>query len=254
MTFISHHFKHYLKHYRRAAFIHLSALLCLIAFTAHQANAGEKVFTAIYASEYSGMDIEITRTLEFLGNNQYSYNFDADSALARIKESSRFTLVKGQYQPASYNYEKKVFGFGGKESIKFNWESKQADYYKGGKKLHRHSIEQGVLDSSLYQLQLQRDLFHQQQSFSYRYIQRDKIKERSFRVTGNTTFTVGDKTYPALSLKRDSNDATTSTEIIVIPELYYLIAQIEQEKDGSTFQTRLKQVNLNAEKLAKLYQ
>lgn len=226
----------------------------LLLLSAQFSYASDTIFTAVYASEYSGMDIEITRTLESLGKNQYSYNFDADSTIARIKESSKFSIVEGRFQPLHYSYERKVFGFGDKETVNFDWNKKQASYYEGKKKEHTHAIQDDVLDSSLYQLQLQKDLFHQQQQFNYRYIQRDKLKERSFRVTGKTTYQVNGKTYPALTVKRDSNDPKVSTEIIVIPELYYLIAQIEQEKDGSVFQTSLKSVNLHGDKLAKLYQ
>lgn len=238
--------------------------LCLaVAVSAHVA-AGDKLFTAVYSSEYSGMDIEIVRTLESRGNGLYAYTFDADSAIARIKEDSIFSLDGGQFVPVSYTYERKVFGFGGKESIQFDWDRDTASYSKGKKRQHVHALKEGTLDSSLYQLQLQKDLFHSQPmqsetntpktSYTYTYVQRDKMKRRSFVVTGKTTYTVGEKTYPAIALQRVNENNDKSTEIIVIPELYYLIAQIQQEKDDTTYQTRLTEVSLNAEKLAKLYQ
>ena len=236
----------------------------LAIFLSVSTIAEDKIYTAVYSSEYSGMDIEIVRTLESRGNGQYAYTFDADSAIARIKEDSTFSLEERKFVPQSYTYERKVFGFGGKESIQFAWDKNTAAYNKGKKRQHVHTLQEGTLDSSLYQLQLQRDLFHTQPmqseanasqlTYTYTYVQRDKIKERSFVVTGETTYTIGEKTYPALVLQRVNENADKSTEIIVIPELFYLIAQIQQEKDDTTYQTRLTEVSLNAEKLAKLYQ
>lgn len=209
---------------------------------------------ATYSSEYSGMDIKVTRTLQELGQGQYSYRFDADSTVAGIYEESIFAVEDTIFKPLNYTYERTVFGIRKKENLVFDWQNKQAIYYKKSNRSDTHALTDALtLDSSLYQLQLQKDLYNNAKQLHYTYIQRGKIRQREFRVVKDTSFNLSGKSYPAKLLRRVSENNEKVTEVIVIPELMYIIAQIEQTEDGTTYNTQLTHLSMNADKLAKLY-
>ncbi len=228
----------------------IAALFSLVSL----ACSAENLLQAKYQSQYSGLNVEITRTVSSLEDGTYTFDLDANSAFAKISEKSIFSKPEKDFIPHTYFYIRKVLGISKKERVEFDWKKNIGRYLAGKKKKNKdHPLKKNTLDSSLYQLQLQRDLYNQAPSLSYTYIQRGSLRRRNFVVTGETTYSLNDKSYRAITLKRVSKDPDKHTEIYVIPELMYTIAYIKQVKKSDVYETKLMDITVNVEKLARLY-
>lgn len=242
-------------------FTAIFAAVC--AVVSIQASANTVLFEAKYVAEYTGIDIDIKRSLIALKDNKYAYELVADGGLATIKENSIFSIGDTCLLPLDYYYRRKIMGFGGKEALNFDWNKKQAIYVKDGKKKARHILNIPIYDPALYQLQMQLDLHankhllkdadEKEISLQYRYMHRKKLRDREFRVVGKDTYNLGGTDYEALVVERVSLEPNKTTTIWVLPALYHQIAYIRQIEDGDAQETSLVSFNANTELLTKFY-
>ncbi|WP_086931096.1 hypothetical protein [Agarilytica rhodophyticola] len=226
-------------------------LISLSSFT----HSKENFFTATYSARYSGMDIELTRSLEQLDNQNYVYQLEGKAPLARLEEKSHFKIDNRTLVPIENTYQRKILGVGKKQQLTFDWQAQKA-FYKQDKsaKIITHALPENTLDPSLYQLKLQMDLHHGETELEYNYIQKESFKSRRFEIIGEDSFTLGDKTYPIIVIKRHNpNNNGKYTEIGLIPELFHQIAYIRQVKDGKQHETRLTQFIHDPKNMTKLY-
>jgi len=235
---------------------HLVLGIILLLLGSHTSWADSNIFTATYSSKYSGMDVTVARTLTAREDNTYAFELNARSRLAKIHETSLFDIHQGLFRPHSYTYKRKVFGIGKSEYLDFDWDNNQAHYRKGRKNAKvTHTLTPGVLDSSLYQLSLQKDLYHGVSPLSYRYAQKERIKQRNFEIVEETTFTLEGTELPALRLRRVAQSDQKQTELVVLPTKHYHIAQIKQvQKDGDRYETKLERLTYDASALTKIYE
>ncbi len=249
----------------KRAYAILFAVCCAVFALGSSVTAASKnvLFEARYEAEYTGIDIDITRTLTVIDDNKFSYGLVADGGIATIREYSVFSIGESNLRPLDYNYRRKIMGFGGKEELNFDWKNQQAVYVKNGKKKKRHTLKVPIYDPALYQLQLQLDLYvrNQQSSKSdfaepklkYRYMHKKKLRNREFKVVGKNTFNLQGNQYEALVLERVSLDPNKTTTIWVLPELYYQIAYIRQIEDGESQETSMVGFKADHERLTKFY-
>ena len=191
----------------------------------------EPLFIAVYQGKYSSLNITMTRTLEQSGNN-YRLTSKATSFMARIDESSFFSVKKQQLQPLTYDYSQKIFGVKRHELLTFDWQKNTATFTKNNKTSGSIPLPPYALDPTLYQLQLQRDLTNNptQGELSYTFVRRNQTKTYAFTRQAEDTLQVNGKAYKALIYAR-INSGDRQTRIWLIPDFDYLIAKIQHIED-----------------------
>ena len=206
------------------------------------------LFSANYSGEHSGHKVKANRSLIVHEDGKFEFRSVVKHAIGSITEVSTFDLVDNVIIPTRYHYKRKIFGIGREEWINFDWDKKEAIYeHKGkAKKTTVHQLEAGMLDPSLYQLQLQRDMFQHEgkmpdAGLEYTFVKHRKIKNMPFEQLDNEQIKVGKKEYLAVKLQRvqehqegdqNSNKLTT---VWLAPELHYQIAKIRHIDDGDEF-------------------
>ena len=220
--------------------ITLALLALLLTYLTPARALANPLFEATYEGEYSNLNITMTRTLIKKGNS-YTLSSKAKSFMAKIEESSDFSLFNGRLRPRNYNYERKIFGVKKQEQLAFDWESLSASYTKGKKHEGSQSLSAKALDPTLYQLQLQRDLAQKpdQKSFDYTFVRRNQTKHYHFEREADASMTFKGKPYLATVLTR-TGDGQKETKLWLIPELAYVLAKIRHtDEDGDTYEVLL---------------
>ncbi|HEY7774893.1 MAG TPA: DUF3108 domain-containing protein [Marinagarivorans sp.] len=218
----------------------LMASLLLSALST-QISLAQPLFEAVYEGEYSNFNITMTRTLNG-EKGQYTLDSKAKSFMAKIDERSEFNLEGDHLRPKSYGYERKIFGVKKREDLAFDWKARTATYTKNGDREGQQRLKAGMLDPTLYQLQLQRDLAAnpKQKDFNYTFIRRNQTKTYDFKRTDDGTIALGDKQYSAIVVVR-ADDSKKETRLWLIPELDYVLAKIRHtDEDGDTYEVLLK--------------
>lgn len=247
-------------------------ILVLTALTPMFAISQENtLFSATYKGKLSGFSVKTKRTLIELSPNHYELKSVARNALASITEQSFFqvsapstettssnnaTGTTTQFIPEKYLYERKILGANSQQQLLFDWSNLTAQYIRKDKpkKNKSHQILQGMLDPSLYQLKLQQDAHTGQKTFHYRYPKTWKINTMDFTLNGETTFQLDKTTYDAIQLKRIHQDDEKQTQITLIPDLHFQIAEITHtEEDGKSYSITLTDFRANDTKLHEFY-
>ncbi|GGO88762.1 hypothetical protein GCM10011348_44970 [Marinobacterium nitratireducens] len=210
-------------------------LMPLMLPTALQAS--EPLLESHYEARYRGFDLELARTLTPLGNQRYRFESIADSALARIEESSTFTRdSRGKWTPLEYSYRQKIFGLSKGYELKFDESAGKATYSDGdGKK--QISIEPDTLDPLLYQLRMQHDIARKRGSYSYHFLRRTKLKQYSFKVEGQDVLTLNGEGVEAMRLVKD--DGADDTRIWFSETDGYQLTRMTYTDDGETYEIKL---------------
>lgn len=213
----------------------------LLSVLSTQTSLAQPLFEAVYEGEYSSFDITMTRTLN-VDKGNYTLDSKAKSFMAKIDERSKFNLEGDRLRPQSYDYERKIFGVKKREHLAFDWKALTATYTKNGDHEGKQTLSEGMLDPTLYQLQLQRDLAAnpKQKDFNYTFIRRNQTKTYNFKRSNDDTIALGDKRYKAIVVVR-ADDSKKETRLWLIPELDYVLAKIRHtDDDGDTYEVLLK--------------
>lgn len=208
--------------------------LAALTLTATSAIAqAAPIFSATYEGEYGSLSIEMVRELHAKGANQFELYSKAKSFMASIEESSQFSQQGAAFVPSQYHYKRKIFGVKKEEALQFDWQAKKAIYLKNRDKEATTQLTRGMLDPSLYQLQLQTALASSpaQEEFTVSFARRSQVKNYTFKQVGKSPIAVQGKTYQAVELKR-ANDGDKETQLWFIPELDYTLAKIQHTEDG----------------------
>lgn len=219
----------------------------VILFICFSVNAEEILFSSQYSGELGSYHIVSTRTLTQKDDGSYRFQSIAKHALGSITETTDFRLEKCEIYPTKYHYLRRIIGFKKEESIDYDWKKKQATYRLKGKKSKTfvHDLVPGLLDSSVYQLQLQRDAWQTQGTFNtakpdYTIIAHRKIKSMQFEPLGKENLNIGDKNYSAIKVEMNSPSSEKLTTVWLLPELNYQIGKIShRDEDGDTYEITL---------------
>lgn len=237
-----------------------SVFITIFALLAATSHADTTLFTAKYKGKHSGLSITSTRELTQKDDGSYEFYSKVKSTFASIQETSTFMLGAPPQNimiPQTYHYERRILGASTKEWITFDWENFVAQYERKGKpdRSREHPLVIGMLDVPLYQLQLQRDLIAGKTSFHYAFVKPHKIKSLAFKVEGEDTINVGDKTYSAVKVARINTEDDKETFVWLIPELNYQIGKIiHVEEDGSSYRIDLTSYSSSDTLFDKFYQ
>lgn len=220
------------------------------------ARAEEVLYTTEYEGKHSGITIKTTRSLVRTAEDNYLFVSVAKAMFASIEEISQFKLRDDKIIPESYRYQRSVFGNKKEANIVFDWHDNTATYREKGKK-NKPAVHQayiGLLDPSLYQLQLQRDLLQGESSLNYDFVREKRIKNYHFKVVGKEDLKVGDKIYEAVKIERDDDDKK-KTVIWLIPEFHYQMGKIQHtDEDGDQHELRIVSHSSNPELFGELLQ
>ncbi len=197
------------------------------------ARTGEVLYTAEYEGKHSGLTVKTTRSLVRTEDNSYLFTSVAKAMFASIEEISHFKLENNRLVPLSYRYKRSIFGVKKEEDITFDWQEKTATYQEGGnpEKATVHEAYAGLLDPSLYQLQLQRDMLNGNAGLQYNFVREQRIKNYEFDVVGRDKLKIDGKVREAVKLER-LNDDSKKTVIWLIPEFHYQMGKIQHTEDG----------------------
>lgn len=148
-----------------------------------------KPYQATYKTSYDmgfTLNIEAERTLRQNKQGLWILNFEAENWFARVQQTSHFkTSQKSGLQPQLYRYYKKVFGKSEEQKVIFHWDQKKVTNDIDNKPW-KMDIPSDTQDLLSYQLKLRYDVLQnpQQKEFNYKVADGGKIKEYTFRVTG----------------------------------------------------------------------
>lgn len=221
-------------------FLPQALLSLLFVYLAPTLALAAPIFEATYSGEYANLNITMTRVLNRNGND-YRLTSKAKSFMAKIDETSDFSLTNNTLRPHNYLYERKIFGVKKKEQLTFDWQSLVANYTKGNNHKGTQPLNENSLDPTLYQLQLQRDLAQNptQKTFSYTFVRRSQTKQYHFKRSANAGLNFKEKQYSAVVVVR-TGDGEKETKLWLIPELNYTLAKIRHtEEDGGTYEALL---------------
>lgn len=219
-------------------------------------QAEEVLYTTKYEGKHSGITIKTTRSLIRTTDNKYLFVSVAKALFASIEEISQFTLRDGKLIPESYQYRRSIFGTKKVEDVVFDWKNETATYQEEGKpdRTTVHDAYIGLLDPSLYQLQLQRDLLNGKTNLDYDFVREKRIKNYRFKVVGNDELKVGEQTFETVKIERISDD-DKKTVIWLIPKFHYQLGRIQHtDEDGNQHEMRIVSHSSNPELFGDLLQ
>lgn len=211
----------------------------IIAFTligsalllAASVNATPMEFTAHYQAEFRGMKITAERQLARLDNGDYLLSFSARSWMAKIDESTRFTIDDClNIEPREYHY--KLSALGNRRFIDqtFDWANNKVAS-QTHKKQATLELQPGMQDRLSYQLQLQWDLSQGESSFSYPFTDKTRIKRYQFEAAGTEIIDTGLGKLDAIRVNRiDDPDKTIS--LWFDPNQDYLLVKLQETENG----------------------
>lgn len=222
----------------------LFAVFTVLLGLAQVCHGDTVLLSARYYGEHSGFKVKALRQLILRDQGDYLFRSTIKHTIGSVVESSTFSLKDGNILPNRYDYKQKILGFGRRsESIDFDWQKGLAVWQqRKGKKTREeiHKTIPGLLDPSLYQIQLQRDYFHASDTlapeFEYQIVRRQRIRTLPF-TTGNTeTIAVGKKKYSAVKIRYEDQERKKMTTVWLVPALNYQIGKIQhRDKKGKEY-------------------
>ena len=231
----------------------MTLLLFVFSTFAHSADP---LFTATFSGKHSGFKVVTKRTLSAEGDNIYSLHSQAKSRFATIEETSRFTLSDDRLVPLYYDYRRKVFGIKKDREISFDWKNNRATFREGKDSKTVKNLDQyrELLDPSLYQLAIQRDIFLGKQQLSYDFVRDHRIKTYQFARAGEETLELDGKNLQTVKIERNEDNGPKKTTIWLIPELTFQIGKIEHtDEDGESYGMQLVDYQCDFNRLTALF-
>lgn len=223
---------------------HVIPWLILAVLPLSTALQAAELLQARYEASYRGFELGLIRSLTSIGDRQYRFDSVADSAIARIEESSTFSLdAGGNWMPQHYRYRQKIFGISRGYELQFDPENRSATYIDNGERRHL-GLEPGTLDPLLYQLKMQHDLAHEQDRFSYRFLRRGKLKHYEFRLEGPDNLELNGRELKTLRLAKEDEDADESTRIWFSPGNGYQLARLSYSDEGASYRIDLDEIRI----------
>jgi Protein of unknown function (DUF3108) len=231
------------------------SVICLCIF-ATQLCCATPLFSATYKGKYNGWNITLERTLQEVSAGQYSLTSKASNFIGQLEEISEFSLLNNQLSPKIYKYNRRILGVSNSEVIRFSWPTNEAFYTRANKSQDNRTLalRPGLLDSALYQLQLQQDLALHKNELSYSFIKRKDIKTYKFSPVGKDTFNLNGTKFNATIVERLEN-SSKKTRIWLLPDLNWQIARIQhKDESGDTYTIELSRYVGDSARIEAFYQ
>jgi len=215
------------------------ALVLFALLGISHAQAAEPLLTTSYSAQYMGFDLALVRTLSPLGDNRFVFESRAEGPIARIEESSTFSIdANGHWVPEHYRYSRSVLGISKEYELRFDAANNSVTYSdkKGWRQI---GIPPQTLDPLLYQLRLQHDLARNGGDYHYRFVSRGKLKDYRFAVTGKEKLTINGRKIDTLRLSKQDHDANQETLIWFSPDNGYQLVRLRHTEDNDSYTINL---------------
>jgi len=216
------------------------SLLLIIIFTPTFVSANTVAhsnplpfFSADYDATIQGFPVTAKREYKAVNSTISELSFSANSFVASLSETSRFTWEKERIKPLRFTHNRTIFGQSRRKTLSFDWANNQIiSTDKGDTKTINNPQE--ALDHLSFQLQLQHDLSaNKLEDKTYRIADRKKIKEYTFKVVGEERIEtmLGTLNTTKVMVERDNDKRITY--IWLAKDWNNLLAKLEQyeEKD-----------------------
>ncbi len=225
--------------------------------TSHTTNA-EKIpvanrlmpYKARYQAEFSNLPVEVTRELKKTSDKNYRLLFQAEALISTIEEGSDFQLSENQQIiPLTYKYSRAGLGDNKDQSIDYDQQKSKA-HYVDHKRNVTVDLVPGILDKSTVYLQLQQDLINGKQKMSYRVLDRARIQDFAYEVTGSESLKTPLGNIDTVMVKRVRDDDTRTTVIWFAKNLGFIMVKLLQTDEGTTHTMSIAELEIDGKNIS----
>ncbi len=206
-------------------------LATALAFVSGFARASLPVFKAHYTGSFDvGMHItgSVVRELARQADGQWLFSLQAQTLVASIEETSRFSVRRQQLIPQRYEYLRTVLGKSRHALLTFDW-PKGVVTNNVDNQPWKLGIKPGTLDKLNYQLQLRLDLKRGKRPLRYVVADGGVLKTYTFEVIGEETLDTALGPLATVKVQRRRDDGKNRlTEIWLAKSLDYLVVKLSQ--------------------------
>jgi hypothetical protein len=159
----------------------------------------------------------------------------------RLEERTEFTQTNGKIRPSKYTY-RQIGHKARLNIISFDWANKLAkNTFKG--QVKEIPLEEGTLDSLLYQIMLMQELKQGKRQLEYKVARKGKISVYEPKLAGTEFVETGMGKLETLKYEHVSSNQKRRTILWCAPKLHYLPVQVQHiESDGDVFSMVLESV------------
>ena len=183
-----------------------------------------------------------TRSLKNLSNNKWLYQFDVESFIADIKESTVLIEQNQIIKPIQYDYKLSAFLMSDrKRQVMFDWEKQTAISPIKKNKWTLKSIPDNTYDQLSYQLQLLLDVSNRKTDMTYQLAHRAKLRESEFVVLGEEVINTRFGKLNSISAKKQRDDDAKRETYLWFSKDYplLLLKMTQKEKDGEEYEIEI---------------
>lgn len=213
-------------------------------------------FTADYNATWTGgwfpINVDAKRSLYYQQDGSAVLTFEADSAIAGLKETSTFRFLDTVIQPLQYRYLRTGLFKEPDRNQLFDWQNKQIVNGDNQKVFENHWHDQ-VQDNLSYNLQASIDLKSGKTQFTYPVFDRKKVKNFKFQLIGFEALKTNVGTLRTVKVEQiEKKKDKKKTYIWFAKDYDYLLVRLKQkQKDGQTYQIDLTAADINGKTLGK---
>lgn len=197
---------------------------------------------AIYTAKIKkGVSIngKAKRSLKKAGDDKWLYQFEVESFVADISESTVLKFEKNMIKPIQYDYKLSAFLMSDKKrQVKFDWDKKTAINSLKKSNWELENIPNNTYDQLSYQLQLLVDVSDKKKEMTYEIAHKAKLRESQFVVIGEEIIdTKFGKLKSIVAKKQRDEGAKRETYLWFSADYPLLLLKMTQkEKDGEEYE------------------
>lgn len=192
----------------------------------------ETIFSQEYKTRIEGIPITTTRSLVLRDDGTYRFRIRSSNFLAKFEESSYYEVLEdGSLRPFLNQSERSVFGVSSESETRFDWEAKLAVFKRDKDDPKEVSIEEGMVDRTLYQYLMEIDMRAGRPVLSYDVVDKGRIRNFTFENLGVEELQIEDATLSAFKLRRITETDERETLVWMAADLNYEIVKIYHRED-----------------------
>lgn len=226
--------------------------LLTAALTAQWTHASDTVdsYAAEYQAEIKGLNVRMQRSFTVAGD-QAKIEMKAQKLIFKISESSTLQIqANGVLRVQSYKHNRRNLGDRHNRDLLFDWKANTVSDALRPEQ-DALALEFPVYDKVSYQEQFRLDLIKNpaQTRFEYQTTDGQSTKLYAFDRVSEDTIETPLGTLSTVKFKRDRGlDSSRETYIWFAKDLGYLLAQLDQIKDGKLERLVLRSASINGKK------
>jgi hypothetical protein len=194
-------------------------------------------YSATYVSSFRGIAMQGERTLERTGEGQFLLSHKAKAFGSHATETSRFSVVDGDFRVEQYDYLQSLLGFKKQDHARFDRQNGLIKTrYKSEKDL---PLTPGILDNLSQQLAIRCDTALGNVVMDYPVVKRSGMKTYRYEQVGTETIQTDFGELDTIVLKRIQDGNKRTTQIWLAPDLNYLLVRLHQTENKDSLDLTL---------------